>query len=54
MTAKCRLCGDTFPLSKEEIWEDGECDLPSICDECYEMQEQNFDDLGISDADIGL
>lgn len=57
MKTKCRVCGDTFTVSKEteELVEDGEIMIPEICDEC--LEDMNHD-LSIEpeyfDCDPGL
>lgn len=57
-TTKCKFCGEHFKLTKEEIelHNEGFCDLPDTCEECYEIKEDslNMPDDCYSDADSGL
>ena len=53
----CKHCGNEFTISAYDAAdiEEGFCQAPEMCDECFEMQEsagQEIDEF--SDADPGL
>lgn len=58
MKNRCKKCGDSFKLTAEEasMVNNGEIDIPQICDECYEMENnRDYSDISeFSDADPGL
>lgn len=58
MKFTCRHCGEEFKASREEVelYEEGYCDQPELCDECFrflngppDMEYEQY-----SDADPGL
>ena len=55
---KCKHCGEEFKLTQEdiELHDEGHCDLPDTCQDCFDMIEgsQNMPDECYSDADPGL
>lgn len=54
MRCKCRLCGESFHATKEqiELVEIGEIQKPDTCTECLGEQHQELENY--SDADPGL
>jgi hypothetical protein len=63
MILKCKHCGEDFKVTKEQEQnhEDGFCELPDTCMECFAMEQDAYagpdeDAYGnnYSDADPGL
>jgi hypothetical protein len=56
MTGRCKICGDSFKLCKEdeELVSEGYAEMPDECPDCVDMYQQVEDYQEYSDADPGL
>ena len=57
MKARCRLCGESFTLTSEQVslYEDGHIEMPEVCEDCHSMFDYDVNDTDrFSDADPGL
>ena len=52
----CKYCGDVFAPTKEDVnlFEEGFCEFPNICESCFDSIDEVIDVDNYSDADMGL
>lgn len=53
---RCKICGERFKATSDDIslFEEGYCELPSVCEFCFNTTTNEQEPYSFTDADSGL